>query len=189
MASHTSGVETRCDNHSGVTTQSFLRVEELLDHLLHDGNSGTTFVKCTIMIIDPPVTKKTADCQTASSPTNKKPTTKHGTQHSASRTYGVPLHVSHRTTRPRTRHWLVRGSNERSMPGKFGSWASAPQSGQGHLALQFSRRVASPAHRGLTLDTLPFKRPALRSKTAEGRLGRAKARQRATTRKTNSSSP
>ena len=60
MASHTSGVETRCDNHSGVTTIGFLRVEELLDHLLHDGNSGATFANHTIMIIDPPLTTKTA---------------------------------------------------------------------------------------------------------------------------------
>ena len=53
MASHTSGVKTRCDNLSGVTTIGFLRVEELLDRLLHDGNSGATFANHTIMIIDP----------------------------------------------------------------------------------------------------------------------------------------
>ena len=156
MASHTSGVEIRCDNHSGMSAS--LRVEELLDHLLNDGNSGTTFANHTIMIIDPPLTTKTADCQTPQARQQTK--SDHQTWYPTPRIpYVRRTTARHRTTRPRTRHWLVRGSNERSMPGKFGSWASAPQSGQSHLALQSSRRVASPAHRGLTLDTLPFKRP------------------------------
>ena len=111
MASHTSGVETWCDNHSGMTTIGFLRVEEFPDHLLDDGNSGATFAMYTIMIIDPPVTKKTADSQTpqARQQTRNRPQNMVPAQYRVSRTYGVPRH---RTTRPRTRHWLVCGSNE-----------------------------------------------------------------------------